>query len=138
MRWTSRIAISLMLLTVAGVARAGSEDEVKALFAKFVAAQNARHLGSRCSTQALRGAISGHLVSRLQDRGTQGNRVAARRRAALRADNVHDLPSRPDCAANALPNEPSGGEDCRRLEGIEHPPDPSTAAIGDITFRIGS
>jgi uncharacterized protein (TIGR02246 family) len=45
MRWTSRIAISsLVLLTVAGMARAGSEDEVKALFAKFVAAQNAHDL----------------------------------------------------------------------------------------------
>src|SRR5260370_21935842 len=44
MRWTSRIAISLMLLTVAGVARAGSEAEVKELFAKFVAAQNAHDL----------------------------------------------------------------------------------------------
>jgi uncharacterized protein (TIGR02246 family) len=44
MRWTSRIAIPLMLLTVAGVARAGTEDEVKALFAKFVAAQNAHDL----------------------------------------------------------------------------------------------
>ena len=42
--WTSRIAISLMLLSVAGVARAGSEDEVKALFAKFVAAQNAHDI----------------------------------------------------------------------------------------------
>jgi hypothetical protein len=31
MRWTSRIAISLVLLTVTGVARAGTEDEVKAL-----------------------------------------------------------------------------------------------------------
>jgi uncharacterized protein (TIGR02246 family) len=41
MRWTSRIAISLMLLSVAAVARAGTEDEVKALFTKFVAAQNA-------------------------------------------------------------------------------------------------
>jgi hypothetical protein len=39
-----RIAISLVLLAVAGVARAGSEDEVKALFAKFVAAQNAHDL----------------------------------------------------------------------------------------------
>ena len=44
MRWTLRIAISLVLLAVAGVARAGSEDEVKALFAKFVAAQNAHDL----------------------------------------------------------------------------------------------
>ena len=44
MRWTSRIAISLVLLTVAGTARAGNEDEVKALFAKFVAAQNAHDL----------------------------------------------------------------------------------------------
>jgi hypothetical protein len=44
MRWTSRIAISLMLLTVAGPAPAGTEDEVKALFAKFVAAQNAHDL----------------------------------------------------------------------------------------------
>jgi uncharacterized protein (TIGR02246 family) len=44
MRWTSRIAISLVLLTVAGVARADNEDEVRALFAKFVAAQNAHDL----------------------------------------------------------------------------------------------
>src|SRR3954454_14565331 len=44
MRWTLRIAISLILLAIAGVARAGSEDEVKALFAKFVAAQNAHDL----------------------------------------------------------------------------------------------
>jgi uncharacterized protein (TIGR02246 family) len=44
MRWTSRIAISLVLLIVAGVARSGNEDEVKALFAKFVAAQNAHDL----------------------------------------------------------------------------------------------
>src|SRR5437764_11578478 len=44
MRWTSRMAISIMLLAVAGVARAGTEDEVKAIFAKFVAAQNAHDL----------------------------------------------------------------------------------------------
>jgi hypothetical protein len=44
MRWTSHIAISLVLLTVAGTARAGSEDEVRALFTKFVAAQNAHDL----------------------------------------------------------------------------------------------
>jgi uncharacterized protein (TIGR02246 family) len=44
MRWTSRVAISLMLLIVSGVARASSEDEVKALFAKFVAAQNTHDL----------------------------------------------------------------------------------------------
>ena len=44
MRWTLHIAISLVLLAVAGVARAGSEDEVKVLFAKFVAAQNAHDL----------------------------------------------------------------------------------------------
>jgi hypothetical protein len=44
MRWTSRIAIPLVLLTVSGVARAGTEDEVKAVFAKFVAAQNAHDL----------------------------------------------------------------------------------------------
>jgi uncharacterized protein (TIGR02246 family) len=33
-----------MMLTTAGGARAGSQDEVKALFAKFVAAQNAHEL----------------------------------------------------------------------------------------------
>jgi ketosteroid isomerase-like protein len=44
MRWILRIAISLMLLAVAGPAPAGTEDEVKALFAKFVAAQNAHDL----------------------------------------------------------------------------------------------
>ena len=90
MHWTLRIAISLVLIAVAGVARAGSEDEVKALFAKFVAAQNAHdlkavgellhelaavpvdyswhaYLGSRRRTQALRAPISRHLVSRSQD-----------------------------------------------------------------------
>ena len=44
MRWISRIAITVILLTVAGLARAGTEDEIKALFAKFVAAQNAHDL----------------------------------------------------------------------------------------------
>ena len=44
MRLTLRVAISLLLLTVAGSARAGTEDEVKALFSKFVAAQNAHDL----------------------------------------------------------------------------------------------
>ncbi len=44
MRWTTRITISLVLFTLAGIARAGTEDEVKALFAKFVAAQNAHDL----------------------------------------------------------------------------------------------
>jgi uncharacterized protein (TIGR02246 family) len=44
MRWTSRIAVSLMLLSIAGLARASSEDEVKALFAKFIAAQNAHDI----------------------------------------------------------------------------------------------
>ena len=42
MHGTSRIAIAIaLMLAVAGTARAGTEDEVKALFAKFVAAQNA-------------------------------------------------------------------------------------------------
>jgi uncharacterized protein (TIGR02246 family) len=46
MRWISRTAISLLLLSAAGTARASSEDEVRALFAKFVAAQNAHDLKS--------------------------------------------------------------------------------------------
>ena len=41
MHWTSRVVISLVMLSVAGMAQAGTEDEVKALFVKFVAAQNA-------------------------------------------------------------------------------------------------
>jgi ketosteroid isomerase-like protein len=44
MRWTLRIAITLIMLTAFGEVRAGSEDEVKALFVKFVAAQNAHEL----------------------------------------------------------------------------------------------
>src|SRR4051794_9106401 len=92
------------------------------------------HLGSRRSTQTFRGAISGDLVSRPQDRRTSGNRVAARCRAPLRADHVYDLPSWPDGAANTLPNEPSAGEDCQQLEDIGHPSDPSTAAMSEITF----
>jgi uncharacterized protein (TIGR02246 family) len=38
------IAVSLLLLSLSGAARAGSEDEVRSLFAKFVAAQNAHDL----------------------------------------------------------------------------------------------
>jgi ketosteroid isomerase-like protein len=44
MRWILRIAIKGILLTVGGLARAGTEDEIKVLFAKFVAAQNAHDL----------------------------------------------------------------------------------------------
>jgi uncharacterized protein (TIGR02246 family) len=40
MRWTPRI-FALALVLLAGTARAGTEDEVKAWFTKFVAAQNA-------------------------------------------------------------------------------------------------
>jgi uncharacterized protein (TIGR02246 family) len=36
--------VASLLLTLAGSARAGSEDEVRALFAKFVAAQNAHDI----------------------------------------------------------------------------------------------
>jgi hypothetical protein len=41
---TSITTAILMLLTVAGGARAGTEDEVKAVFDKFVVAQNAHDL----------------------------------------------------------------------------------------------
>jgi uncharacterized protein (TIGR02246 family) len=45
MRCTSRLAIStLMVMTLAGAARASSEDQIKALFTKFVEAQNAHDL----------------------------------------------------------------------------------------------
>jgi hypothetical protein len=44
MRWTSRIALSLVLIVFVGAARAGTEDEVKAAFAKFVSAQNAHDI----------------------------------------------------------------------------------------------
>ena len=46
MRCTSRLAIStLMVMTLAGAARASSEeDEIKALFTKFIEAQNAHDL----------------------------------------------------------------------------------------------
>jgi hypothetical protein len=156
MRWISRIAISLMLLAVVGPAPAGTEDEVKALFAKFLAAQNAHDLKAvgellQDSPQFLwitRGTpIWGRdaALKRFEAlyQGTwsldpkidelRGYRVAAGRRAALRADNVHDLPRWPDCAANALPNEPTGSKDCHRMEGIEHPSNPSTAAISYVT-----
>ena len=38
------VALSCVLLGIAGGVQAGTEDEVKALFAKFVAAQNAHNL----------------------------------------------------------------------------------------------
>ena len=44
MRRRFQTAISLMLLTVAGLAQASDQDEVKALFTKFVTAQNAHDL----------------------------------------------------------------------------------------------
>jgi hypothetical protein len=43
MRVAPRI-FALVLVLLAGTARAGTEDEVRALFAKFVAAQNAHDL----------------------------------------------------------------------------------------------
>src|SRR3954447_18009593 len=43
MRWAPRI-FALVLVLLAGTARAGTEEEVKALFAKFVAAQNAHDI----------------------------------------------------------------------------------------------
>jgi hypothetical protein len=71
MRWTLRIAISSMLLAVAGVAKAGSEDEVKALFGKVVAAQNAYDLkavGEFCRTRL---NFCGSLVAHLSGVATQ-------------------------------------------------------------------
>src|SRR4028119_1007124 len=45
-----QIAFSLLLVFFAGPSRAGTEDEVKALFAKFVAAQNAHDLKAVAET----------------------------------------------------------------------------------------
>src|SRR5215218_7078423 len=45
-----QIAFSLMLVFFAGASKAGTEDEVKALFAKFVAAQNAHDLKAVAET----------------------------------------------------------------------------------------
>src|SRR5215211_6898725 len=39
-----RVALSCVMLSITGIAQAGTEDEVKALFTKFVAAQNAHDL----------------------------------------------------------------------------------------------
>ncbi|GEO18342.1 nuclear transport factor 2 family protein [Microvirga aerophila] len=44
MRTGSRIALATVLMICAGSAQAGTEDEVKAQFSKFVAAQNAHDL----------------------------------------------------------------------------------------------
>ncbi len=44
MRIGSRAALTAVLMTCAGSVQAGTEDEVKAQFSKFVAAQNARDL----------------------------------------------------------------------------------------------
>ncbi len=44
MRIGSRTALAAVLMTCAGSVQAGTEDEVKAQFSKFVAAQNARDL----------------------------------------------------------------------------------------------
>ena len=44
MRPLLKVAFSLVLLILPGAAKAGTEDEVKALFQKFVAAQNAHDL----------------------------------------------------------------------------------------------
>ena len=45
-----RATASFILLFVAGVAQAGTEDEVRAFFAKFVAAQNAHDLKAVAET----------------------------------------------------------------------------------------
>ena len=45
-----RVALSITLLFLSGAARAGTEDEIKAFFAKFVAAQNAHDLKAVAET----------------------------------------------------------------------------------------
>ena len=81
MRWTLRIAISFVLLAVAGVARAGSEDEVKALFAKFVAAQNAHDL--KAVSELLQDSSCGSLVAHLSGVATQHSSALRRYIKAL-------------------------------------------------------
>jgi uncharacterized protein (TIGR02246 family) len=159
MHWTSRVVISLVMLSVAGMAQAGTEDEVKALFVKFVAAQNAHD--AKAVGQLLQDSPQFLWVTR--GLPVWGRDAALKRFEALyqgtwsldpKIDELKVIELQPGvaqlyvpitfmispagqkCAANALPNEPNCGEDSRRLEGVKHPSDPGTAALGDIAnFR---
>jgi ketosteroid isomerase-like protein len=155
---TSRIAISLMLLIVAGAARAGTEDEVKALFAKFVAAQNAHDLNA--VGELLQDSPQFLWITRGMP--IWGPRAALKRFESLyqgtwsldpKIDELRVIESQPGVVQLYVPIRfmisPAGQpaqparflinqvvvKTGRRLEGIEHPSDPSTAAIA---AQIGS
>src|SRR2546421_11104468 len=71
--------------------------------------------------------------------GRRKPRPAAGTSPLLRAGNVHDRPSWPAGAANALPDEPGGSEDCGGLEGVEHPTCRRAASgVDESNFREGS
>ena len=147
-----------ILLTVAGVARAGSEDEVKALFAKFVAAQNAHDL--KAVGELLQDSPQFLWITR--GIPIWGREAALKRFEALyqdqgiwsldpKIDELRIIELQPDVVQLYVPItfmiSPAGqtAQPTRFLmnqvvvkTGIEHPSDPSTAAIGDRTFRIGS
>jgi hypothetical protein len=136
MRIGSRATLAAVLMICAGSVQAGPEDEVKAQFSKFVAAQNAHDLKAvgdmlLDSPQFLwitRG-VSGHVVSRSQDRRTQGVRGSAGGGPTLRPDYLHDRSGWPDCPTRPLPHEPDPGQDLRGLEGIECAADPGANAV---------
>ena len=65
MRIGSRAALAAVLMICAGSVQAGTEDDVKAQFSKFVAAQNAHDLKAVGETLSTRRSSSGSREGRL-------------------------------------------------------------------------
>ena len=81
----SRTALAAVLMICAGSVQAGTEDEVKAQFSKFIAAQNAHDLK----------AVSGTLLDSPRFSGSHGERRSGAARqlssGSRRSIRAHDL-----------------------------------------------
>ena len=120
-----------LLLTLAGSARAGSEDEVRALFAKFVAAQNAHDIkavsellqdspnflwitrallsgGVTPPSSGLKPYIKAHGLSIPSPMNSELPNCSPTFSNCM-YPYVHDRPGWPNCAADTFLIEPSGG-----------------------------
>jgi len=149
--------VSGLLLLVAAVTRAaGSDDEVRVVFDRFVAAQNAHDLAavgdllldSPKFLWITRGAAIWGREAALTRfdalyKGTwapgagwrrAARHVAQRRRgAALRSDPVHDRRPGRGAAADTVPHEPNARQDADRLEGGQHPADRGARAVSPLS-----
>src|SRR5437763_16523836 len=95
----------------------------------------ALRMGRRRRLEALRHTVSGDVAPRPGCCRPKGHDDGGRRGAALCPDYVYDRAVQPSGPADPLPDESTSGEDSVGLENIQHPPDPGTCAVADLSIR---